>query len=176
MAGTLEIGQIDLISSDGLSTSVIKTENSGACSINKGLRLPNTVSNDTMALDWYEEGTFIPAIIGATTPGVGTYTSQLGKYTRIGNRVDIQVAISITNHTGTGTIKISGLPFTSSSTVGFESTAIADVSNLTATGTVMLILPANSLSIFLSQSNNGVSTNINMDTAFSISFNMTYFV
>ena len=41
MAGTLEIGQIDLISADGLSTSVIKTENSGVCSINKGLVFPS---------------------------------------------------------------------------------------------------------------------------------------
>lgn len=63
----------------------------------------------------YDEGTFTPVLVGTTTAGVGTYTAQFGFYTRIGNRVDYQISISWTAHTGTGAGRINGLPFTSRS-------------------------------------------------------------
>ena len=65
-------------------------------------------------LNWYEEGTFTPTIIGVTTAGTAVYSVQVGTYTRIGNRVLFQVYISWTVHTGTGFMRIAGLPFTPS--------------------------------------------------------------
>lgn len=65
------------------------------------------------ALDDYEEGTFTPAIIGTTTAGVGTYTLQVGRYTKVGNRVHYSIVLDWTAHTGTGNMRIAGLPFTS---------------------------------------------------------------
>jgi hypothetical protein len=66
------------------------------------------------ALDDYEEGTFTPTIIGTTTAGTGTYSNQIGRYTKIGRGVFFIVNIQWTAHTGTGSMKIGGLPFTSS--------------------------------------------------------------
>jgi hypothetical protein len=62
-------------------------------------------------LDDYEEGTWTPVLIGATTAGVGTYTSQVGYYTKIGNIVRFALNLWWTAHTGTGGMRVS-LPFT----------------------------------------------------------------
>jgi hypothetical protein len=70
-------------------------------------------------LNWYEEGSWTP-IITFSTPGdlAITYsaTVQLGTYTRIGNRVIINCNVSTTSFTFTtasGSLRITGLPFTS---------------------------------------------------------------
>ena len=68
------------------------------------------------ALDSYEEGTFTPTF----TPTSGafdsiTYSVQYGKYTKIGNRVDINIQISLSAvsvGTAAGVLVIAGLPFT----------------------------------------------------------------
>lgn len=67
----------------------------------------------------YTEGTFTPVAVGSTTAGVGTYTSysQTGNYTRIGNRVFFRLAIGWSAHTGTGELRIAGLPFVASSSI-----------------------------------------------------------
>lgn len=73
------------------------------------------------SLIWYQEGTFTPVLYGVTTAGSGTYTTQSGRYTRIGNRVDFSLALVWTAHTGTGEGRISGLPYTNAgSTVPCE--------------------------------------------------------
>jgi hypothetical protein len=76
-----------------------------------GLSLPNVVSSDPNTLDWYEENTFTPVLEGTTSAGVGTYTAQLGKFTRIGNRVFFTINLAWTAHTGTGNMLVSGLPY-----------------------------------------------------------------
>jgi hypothetical protein len=57
-------------------------------------------------------GTFTPAIAGFGTAGVGTYTTQSGSYTRVGNCVYFSISLVWTAHTGTGNMFVSGLPFT----------------------------------------------------------------
>ena len=49
-------------------------------------------------LNWYEEGTFTPTLSGATTT---TYTTQIGRYTRVGRLVSFQCEIEI-NSIGNG--------------------------------------------------------------------------
>lgn len=63
----------------------------------------------------YEEGTFTPTIVGTGGAGVGTYTTQVGQYTKIGRQVTVQIALGWSAHTATGDMFISGLPFTCSS-------------------------------------------------------------
>jgi hypothetical protein len=63
-------------------------------------------------LDNYQEGTFTPTIEGGTTAGTGTYTTQNGRYTVIGNRVYFDFLLVWTNTTGTGNLRVGGLPFT----------------------------------------------------------------
>ena len=69
-------------------------------------------------LNWYEEGTWTPVIRGTTSPGVGTYTEQVGKYTRIGKRVFFTCNLDWTAHTGTGAMRLGGLPFNVENTGG----------------------------------------------------------
>jgi hypothetical protein len=75
-----------------------------------------TFNGDTAAanaLDDYEEGTFTPTIIGSTTAGTATYGGgQSGSYTKIGNFVHFTIYLGYSGGTGTGDLRISGLPFT----------------------------------------------------------------
>jgi hypothetical protein len=64
------------------------------------------------ALDDYEEGTYTPAI--SATDGIGTltYSAQVGRYTKVGNRVSFNAYVSIANKgTVAGSLRIT-LPFT----------------------------------------------------------------
>jgi hypothetical protein len=73
-----------------------------------------TFNGDTAAanaLDDYEEGTFTPTAFGATTAGTTTYNGQNGYYTKIGRQVTASLYVSYSSMTGTGTLKIGGLPF-----------------------------------------------------------------
>ncbi len=63
-------------------------------------------------LDDYEEGTFTPVVTGSTTAGTGTYSSQSGTYTKVGQVVTCSFAVNMTAHDGAGNIRIS-LPFSS---------------------------------------------------------------
>lgn len=83
----------------------------------QGLKFPGTqvASTDANTLDDYEEGTWTPAVEGETSAGTGTFTTQVGKYTKIGNLVHVEFNILHTSHTGTGGVKITGFPFTPAS-------------------------------------------------------------
>lgn len=80
-----------------------------------GAKVGNTARADTSTLDWYEEGTFTPTVSGSTFAGAATYSDQVGRYTRIGNRVFFSVYLHWTAHTGTGVPKVGGLPFSAAS-------------------------------------------------------------
>jgi hypothetical protein len=77
-----------------------------------GITFPATQSASTNAntLDDYEEGTFTPIY----TTGTFTYTGygQQGLYTKIGNIVNVQIYMATNSATGSGSVTISGLPFT----------------------------------------------------------------
>jgi hypothetical protein len=70
----------------------------------------------------YEEGTWTPSIT-FNVPGdlSVAYDSQVGRYTKIGNRVVLQgyvVTTTFTHTTASSYLKINGLPFAASSTAG----------------------------------------------------------
>ena len=68
-------------------------------------------------LDDYEEGTWTPAIEGGSSnPTSITYTYQVGQYTKIGRQVTVHFRIQTSAGSGgSGTFKISNIPFTASS-------------------------------------------------------------
>ncbi len=74
------------------------------------------VSSNASDLDWYEEGTFTPTIVGTSTAGTGTYTSQIGQFTRIGDTVTFNITVVWTAHTGTGNTEVAGLPYAARNT------------------------------------------------------------
>ena len=123
------------------------------------------------------EGTFLPTIIGTTTAGVGTYTTQIGQYTKIGNLVTVTISLTWTAHTGTGQIRIAGLPFSARAAGGNPAAAIvSDSLAMTAgnyiTGYVIDGLPQ----IYPTQcpTGGGAVVTIPMDTAASIQVSATY--
>jgi len=61
-------------------------------------------------LNWYEEGTWTPAVSGF---GTVSYTTQNGKYTRTGNLVHITGKVSFSGASGTSAVSITGLPYAS---------------------------------------------------------------
>lgn len=71
-------------------------------------------------LNWYEQGTFTPTITCATVGNLSvTYSTQVGRYTRIGNRVMFNASIvtsAFTHTTASGGLRLGGLPFTANST------------------------------------------------------------
>ena len=83
----------------------------------KGINFPDTAvaSSDVNTLDDYEEGTWTPAI-SCNTPGdlSVSYSTQYGKYTKVGRKVYIEahvVTSAFTHTTASGTVFVSGLPF-----------------------------------------------------------------
>lgn len=90
-------------------------------------------------LNWYEEGTWTPTLVlGA---GSVTYTSQNGRYTRIGRVVVFSMAIVVATATTPGsTMEIGGLPFTPASTalgaVAIEATGATALATTTWMGNV----------------------------------------
>ena len=67
-------------------------------------------------LNWYEEGTWTPALaFGGASTGI-TYNAQAGTYTRIGRLVHCFARLSLSSKgSASGSATITGLPFTSAS-------------------------------------------------------------
>lgn len=127
-------------------------------------------------LNWYEEGTWTPVVIGTTTAGSGTYGTQVGTYTRIGRAVSFTLTLAWSAHTGTGSMYISGLPFTSRAT-GSYAFAIACY-NLTFVGQLSCYMTASSANIFpLSIATASPYALLALDTAVTeLEISGTYFV
>jgi hypothetical protein len=64
-------------------------------------------------LDDYEEGTWTPSFSDAGSP---SYSTQYGRYTKIGRVVYCTIALRATSVSGSSTIEIAGLPFSPADT------------------------------------------------------------
>jgi hypothetical protein len=104
-AGTVSDGAIDLGYSVGGTNYRFKDLH-----LSGGVYLGGSVAANL--LDDYEEGDWTPAFANI---GTGTYTHQVGRYTKVGNLVTASVHIDI-NVLGTasGSLDITNLPFTAS--------------------------------------------------------------
>jgi len=80
-----------------------------------GLGFGNAANSNVNVLDWYLEGTFTPDLTFNTAGDVAvTYSTRVGKYTRIGNRIFVEVTIvtsSFTHTTASGNLLIANMPF-----------------------------------------------------------------
>ena len=76
-----------------------------------GVYLGGTGSSNK--LDDYEAGSWTPALAYATTTGSITYTSQTGRYVKIGEIVYVTGSITTSASSGhSGDLQLTGLPFT----------------------------------------------------------------
>jgi len=115
---------------------------------------PNPPASGTSELlDDYEEGAWTPAFANI---GTGTYTHQVGRYTKVGNLVTASVHIDI-NVLGTasGSVDITNLPFTASAVsnnYGSASSIHAQNFTTAAEGLNVLINPNTAVANVLSGS------------------------
>ena len=122
-------------------------------------------------LNWYEEGTFTPVIAGATTAGTQTYSVQVGRYTRIGNRVfyNCRVVMTAKDAATSGSIYVGGLPFTSNATAStFAPGAVSNAGNIDLTAGYTQIsaeVQNNGTFIYLGQIGDNVAFSLLTDTA-----------
>jgi len=143
---------------------VLKYEDTGTITFSnsQGVRFGNETLNA------YDEGTFTPTIVGVTTAGSATYSSQSGRFTRIGNRVFFDIVLAWSGHTGTGLMRVSGLPVTTNAS-SFGSVTFGNVENI-ALGTnyylAGLVLPS-STQISLIKLNTGTSIPANVSVSAS---------
>jgi len=97
------------------------TQSTAAKGINFTANTP-AAGMTSQLLNWYEEGTFTPTLTAATVGNLSvSYSLQLGRYTRIGNRVYISASIltsAFSHTTASGGVRLGGLPFSSNSTSG----------------------------------------------------------
>ena len=136
-----------------------------------GFKFPPTQvpSGDANTLDDYEEGTFTPTVIGGSTAGTATYVNRSGRYTKIGNRVYYQIWIEYNSHTGTGAMRIDGLPFTSNSTLYSwnAATVYLDDIALTASHVAQAYVERNATYVALQSypTGGGAAVNVSIDPA-----------
>ena len=76
-------------------------------------------------------GVFTPVAIGTTTPGTGTYTVQIGTYKIIDNVVYFNLRVNWSAHTGTGLLKIDGLPVACANIANYAPAVTVNAENLT---------------------------------------------
>jgi len=147
----------------------------------KGITFPSAFSDNTDAntLDDYEEGSWTPVIEGQTTAGVGTYTTQIGTYTKIGKVVIIGMTVNWTAHTGTGNLILTGLPFTIRNDNGNKGPMSARANNLTLNASEFIVIDPliNSTSLQIHQSALGTVTSVSgvaMDTSAALYIQGSY--
>ncbi len=185
-------GALALQTNNGTTAVTINTSQGVQClnSISVGNATPTTsgagitfpatqsASSDANTLDDYEEGTFTPTIRGTTTAGTGTYSTQNGTYIKIGRSVTVFGYIRWSAHTGTGSMQIGNLPFTSFNGGDNYSVAPIFLQNmaLTASNYAQAVQNPNSITIDLYQypTGGGATTTVPMDTSAEIGFSATY--
>jgi hypothetical protein len=114
----------------GTTSPSTKLHINGNLRVDGNIQFPATqvASSDANNLDDYEEGDWTP-VLGTTgdAPTV-TYVTQTGKYTKIGNIVNVQCYIRATvSNVGTGTPEITGLPFSAFSMLSGVSIGLQNI-------------------------------------------------
>ena len=147
-----------------------------------GITFPATqsASTDANTLDDYEEGTWTPITLGGSVAGTGTYSQQLGTYTKVGRVVHIQATVTYSAHTGSGLFKIGGFPFTASSAAESGAGSFGQVSNLTMSALCIpfLLLQGGQTFAYLegTPAGGGTSSIESLDTACGLVYSATYFI
>lgn len=154
----------------------------GILQLTSGITFPATAvaASDVNTLDDYEEGIFSPIVIGTVTAGTGGYSTQIGKYTKIGRLVTVEVFMDWNTHDGTGNMAFSGLPFTIPTGTASPGASLGYVSNINFTAGYYLTAyaAANSTAVILQQNpvGGGASAAVPIDTTGAVTYSLTYAV
>ena len=192
-AASSNIHNLDLYSYNSADVHVMRMDSNGDAKVMIGNFVPATAAKGvnftantpaagmtSQLLNWYEEGTFTPTIIGTSTAGTGTYNAQGGRYTRIGRVVTFQLYVDWSAHTGTGNMEVAGLPFASNTSGDLYSAVAIRANNIALTAGYYLqaLVLNNSTQVRLGQYPTGGGANlaVPLDTAGSFVLSGQYVV
>ena len=162
------------LTSPTLTTPIVTTTmgvgNATPSASGSGVSFPATqsASTDANTLDDYEEGTFTPTVVGSSTAGTATYSNQIGRYTKIGNRVLFNIRVTYTSGTGTGNLRVANLPFAvnASAANGAVSAYVINITLPASTYCVPTLDPSSSfISINANAVGGGADNNVAYDAA-----------
>jgi hypothetical protein len=174
-SGGVSIGN----TTDPGATNLSVTGNVVIATSGKGIDFSATAGTGTSELlADYEEGTWTPTISGSTVAGTGTYTIQVGRYTKVGNLVTVTAVMAWTAHTGTGSIFLTNLPFTAANIVNFEPVIAVMPANIALTANYITsgyVSRGGTFGILTQYPSGGGSVIlVPMDTDASIQYTVTY--
>ena len=140
---------------------------------------PGTGTSELLAD--YEEGTWTPTVAGDGTAGTATYSNQVARYTKIGSRVFFACRLVWTGGTGTGAIRVNGLPYTSASITDNFLDVCSIIPNdigLTALNYAVAYVFNNTAFIAIEQApvGGGATSSVTYDAAGSLNISGSYLV
>jgi hypothetical protein len=99
----------------------------GNLSFNSGLGIDFSATSGTGTselFDDYEEGVWTPTLFGAGTTGSYTFTTQSGRYTKVGDVVYVtaQLTVNAVNTALSGNVRFGGWPYSSGTNTGLRLT------------------------------------------------------
>lgn len=173
VANTHFIGLRANVTLSGTVTAVSYVDQQLAVGGFNGVRFPATQvsSADVNTLDDYEEGTWTPTLTFGS--GSVTYTTQTGTYTKVGRLVTIQCFIQVnTPSAPSGSLKLSGLPFTSTS--GLKGAASVYANTIGALSIpIMGIVDSAATTLSLFKLSGGTLANLGGDVGAGTNFSIT---
>ena len=145
-----------------------------------GITFPATqsASSNANTLDDYEEGTFTPTAQGDSTVGTASYSLQNGAYVKVGQMVHFEIYMDWSSGTGSGNMRIGGLPFTTANNSTYPAASLGFVQDiaLTANATPLALLLNSDTRIYFYQVPSGGGANIQLpyDSAGTLIITGTY--
>lgn len=137
-----------------------------------------TLNGGTALGAYLEQQTWTPTIVGGTAAGAGTYTTQSGYYTRIGNMIFCQATIVWTAHTGTGDMYIGGYPFACRNSSNYDPEGIVNPINIPlpggATSCRTRILSGASTSLMFVLRSNNTNDPVQMNATGTVHLTIAY--
>lgn len=127
---------------------------------------------------YLEQQAWTPTVAGSSVTGAGTYTTQVGFYTRIGNLIFLQAEITWSAHTGSGNMLIN-LPFPVANNANYSPEGIVNTINMplpggtsrTAIGSAQ---PSTSIFDVYVTTNAGANTSVVLPTSGTLHLTYTY--
>lgn len=145
-----------------------------------GVRFQNRNIDEPQTLDWYEEGTWEPELLGYDDPlndGTTTYTTQLGQFTRIGNCVYFEIELVWTGQTGSGGLSIYNWPFQPKTSMELNVTS-CNISTVTKSNVFVSVIAWSEpwRAVIYESDNTSANTQVPHATSGSIALTGHYFI
>lgn len=126
------------------------------------------------------KASFNPIVMGTSSTGTGTYSTQVGRSARFGPIVFFHIHVQISAHTGSGNMKLGGLPVACANVTNGQIACSVGYANnlaLTAGNNLKAYVIPNSTEIDLTQSPTGTQAEsaVPLDTSFQLILSGWYF-